>query len=153
MDYFIILMLFGVLGIVIGWKLGTMWGEDADDDHQYWMRNLYAVLIGGVVCMFIMATGLDALYGLGIGLVGGTIAGLKMGYGKSVGIWQKHDRLFRVNQDQIAAAESAKRAREAGVTEREQAERDLVSVGPAKGAARDDGQDAGEKRRRGRKGR
>lgn len=135
MDYIIVTMLFGVLGIVIGWKAGTVLGEAAEDDHQYWMRNLYAVLIGGVVSMFVMMSGLVALYGLAVGLIGGAIAGLKMGYGKSVGIWQKHDRLFRVNKDQLEAAESAKRAKEAGMTEREQAARDLVSV---EGKAADD---------------
>lgn len=129
MDVVIVTMLFGVLGIVIGYKAGLEAGKQAVDDHQYWMRNLAAVLIGAVVSAVVMATGLLALMGLGMGLIGGAIAGLKFGYGKSVGLWRKHDTVFRVNKDQVAAADSAKQAREDGMTEQERAGRSLVSVG------------------------
>lgn len=129
MDVVIVTMLFGVLGIVIGYKAGLEAGKQAVDDRQYWMRNLAAVLIGAVVSAVVMATGLLALMGLGMGLIGGAIAGLKFGYGKSVGLWRKHDAVFRVNKDQVAAADSAKQAREDGMTEKQRAGRSLVSVG------------------------
>ena len=44
MDVIIVTMLFGVLGIVIGWKVGSVWGSLAETDRQYWMRNLAVVL-------------------------------------------------------------------------------------------------------------
>lgn len=139
MDVIVITMLFGVLGIVIGWKVGTVWGARAETNRQYWLRNLAAVLIGIALSCLIAMTGLVTLAGLAIGLIGGTIAGLKMGFGKSVGAWEKHDRYFRVNKDQVEAAKSAKRAREAGMTEEEQAQRDLMSVAPGKGGDGADG--------------
>ncbi len=127
----IVAMLFGVLGIILGWRIGTVWGAGAKDDHQYWMRNLAAVLIGIAVAAVITATGLVTLLGLGIGMLGGCIAGLKMGYGKSVGAWAKADKFFRVNKDQVEAAKSAERAKNAGMSEQEQANRDMVSVDPS----------------------
>ncbi len=133
MDAIIVTMLFGVLGIVIGWKVGTVWGASATTNRQYWLRNLAAVLIGIVLSCVVTMSGFVTLAGLAIGLIGGTVAGLKMGFGKSVGAWEKHDRFFRVNKDQVAASESAKRARETGMTEEEQAKRDLVSVTPGTG--------------------
>lgn len=143
MDVVIVTMLFGVLGIMIGWKVGTVWGESAEDDHTYWMRNLIAVMVGSLVAFVVLITGLITLVGLGVGLIGGAIAGLKMGYGKSVGIWQKHDRLFRVNRDQLAAAEADKDAKEKGMTRKQRAERELVSAGPAKKGRDGDGAGAG----------
>lgn len=130
MDVIIVTMLFGVLGIVIGWKVGTVWGSLAETDRQYWMRNLAVVLIGVVLSAVVAATGMTTLMGLTVGLIGGSIAGLKMGFGKSVGVWQKHDRYFRVNKDQVKASETARRARSEGMTERQRAERDLMSVAP-----------------------
>lgn len=130
MDVIIVTMLFGVLGIVIGWKVGTVWGSLAETDRQYWMRNLAVVLIGIVLSAVVAATGMTTLMGLTVGLIGGSIAGLKMGFGKSVGVWQKHDRYFRVNKDQVKAGETARRARSEGMTERQRAERDLMSVAP-----------------------
>ena len=93
MDVVVVTMLFGVLGIMIGYKAGLEGGKTAANDRQYWA--------------------------------------LKFGYGKSVGLWRKHDTVFRVNKDQVAAADSAKQARDEGMTEEERAKRDLVSVGSA----------------------
>lgn len=129
MDVIIVTMLFGVLGIVIGYKVGYELGELAQTDRQYWLRNGAVVLVGIVISAVVSALGLITLVGLALGLIGGAIAGLKFGYGKSVGVWAKHDRLFRVNKDHVSAAASAKEAREAGMTEEERAKRELVSVG------------------------
>ncbi len=178
MDVIVVTMLFGVLGIVIGYKAGLEAGKTAESDRQYWMRNVAALLIGVVisavvaatglltlmglslgliggavaglkfgygksvglwrkhdtvfrVSAVVAATGLLTLMGLSLGLIGGAVAGLKFGYGKSVGLWRKHDTVFRVNKDQVAAADSAKQARDEGMTEEERAKRDLVSVGSA----------------------
>lgn len=131
MDVIVVTMLFGVLGIVIGYKAGLEAGKTAESDRQYWMRNVAALLIGVVISAVVAATGLLTLMGLSLGLIGGAVAGLKFGYGKSVGLWRKHDTVFRVNKDQVAAADSAKQARDEGMTEEERAKRDLVSVGSA----------------------
>lgn len=128
MDVVIITMLFGVLGIVIGYKVGQVLGQGAETDRQYWLRNLAAVLVGVLISAVVAATGLVTLVGLALGLIGGAIAGLKFGYGKSVGPWNKHDTVFRVNKDQVKAAESARKAKESGMTEQERSQRDLVSV-------------------------
>ena len=131
MDVVVVTMLFGVLGIMIGYKAGLEGGKTAANDRQYWARNGVALLVGVAVSAVVAATGLLTLLGLSIGLIGGAVAGLKFGYGKSVGLWRKHDTVFRVNKDQVAAADSAKQARDEGMTEEERAKRDLVSVGSA----------------------
>lgn len=131
MDVVVVTMLFGVLGIMIGYKAGLEGGKTAANDRQYWARNGVALLVGVAVSAVVAATGLLTLMGLSIGLIGGAVAGLKFGYGKSVGLWRKHDTMFRVNKDQVAAADSAKQARDEGMTEEERAKRDLVSVGSA----------------------
>lgn len=131
MDVVVVTMLFGVLGIMIGYKAGLEGGKTAANDRQYWARNGVALLVGVAVSAVVAATGLLTLVGLSIGLIGGAVAGLKFGYGKSVGLWRKHDTMFRVNKDQVAAADSAKQARDEGMTEEERAKRDLVSVGSA----------------------
>lgn len=128
MDVVIITLLFGVLGILIGYKAGSVWGASAQGDRQYWMRNLAFVLVGIALSAVVSAFQLVTLVGLAIGLIGGGIAGLKLGYGQSVGVWQKHDRVFRVNKEHLDAAASAKRAREEGMTARERSERELISV-------------------------
>ena len=131
MDVVVVTMLFGVLGIMIGYKAGLEGGKTAANDRQYWARNGVALLVGVAVSAVVAATGLLTLMGLSIGLIGGAVAGLKFGYGKLVGLWRKHDTVFRVNKDQVAAADSAKQARDEGMTEEERAKRDLVSVGSA----------------------
>lgn len=147
----VVFALFCVLGILIGWKAGSLWGASAEGDCSFWLRNLAVLLGGSVLCAFILASGLVTLVGLGVGLIGGAVAGLKMGYGKSVGAWRKHDEAFRVNRDQVAAAKAAERARAAGMGEDEMAARDLVSVaGP--GSGKNDGEEAAVRRTAGRKG-
>ena len=95
MDVVVVTMLFGVLGIMIGYKAGLEGGKTAANDRQYWARNGVALLVGVAVSAVVAATGLLTLMGLSIGLIGGAVAGLKFGYGKSVGLWRKHDTVFR----------------------------------------------------------
>jgi hypothetical protein len=155
LDVVIVIALFCVLGIAIGYKVGSVLGEKAPDDRRYWLYNAACVGAGVLLAAVVTATGLMSLVGLTVGLIGGSVAGLKFGYGKSVGVWNAHDRALRVNRDQVAAAASARQAREAGLTEEELAARDLMSVdGSAAGAhgARTSGNDdAAPKRARGKK--
>ena len=81
MDVVVVTMLFGVLGIMIGYKAGLEGGKTAANDRQYWARNGVALLAGVAVSAV------------------------------------------------VAAADSAKQARDEGMTEEERAKRDLVSVG------------------------
>ena len=48
--------------------------------------------------------------GLVIGLMAGAVAGLKLGFGESVGPWKFVDKTFRANKDQLRRAKDGKRA-------------------------------------------
>ncbi|MBS5450267.1 MAG: hypothetical protein KHY83_09580 [Coriobacteriia bacterium] len=122
----VISLLFMVLGIVIGNKVGETLATRLGSNRQFWAYNIAAIAVGIVVSAFVSALGLLWVAGLVIGLIGGSIFGLKMGYGKSVGVWAKHDRHFRVNADQVKAGEAVKR----GEDPDEIAKRDLISVAP-----------------------
>lgn len=127
-DVVVMMMLFGVFGIIIGYKIGEVLGEAAQTDKQYWLRNLWVFLGGILISAVISAIGLLTLGTLGIGMIAGAIAGLKAGYGKSVGLWNKHDRYFRVNRDQVAATESRDKASAEGMSDEERAARQVISV-------------------------
>ena len=137
----IIALLFMVLGILIGNKVGETLATRLSGSKQYWAYNAIAVVVGIVIAAFVSALGLLWLAGLTIGLIAGAIFGLKMGYGKSVGAWAKHDRHFRVNVDQLKAGEAVKR----GEDPDEIAQRDLISVAPQGGS--DSGRASGVGRR------
>lgn len=132
----VISLLFMVLGILIGNKVGETLATNLKSSRRYWAYNVVALLLGVVVSAFVSALGLLWLAGLTIGLIGGVIFGLKMGYGKSVGAWAKHDRHFRVNADQVKAGEALKRGEDPDAI----AQRDLISV------ASDDDASAGGRR-------
>lgn len=125
----IISLLFMVLGILIGNKVGETLAANLTSSRRYWLYNVVALLVGIVVSAFVSALGLLWLAGLTIGLIGGAIFGLKMGFGKSVGAWAKHDRHFRVNADQVKAGEALKRGEDPDAI----AQRDLISVAPDDG--------------------
>ena len=128
MDVAIVMGLFGVLGLLIGYRVGSVLGARAETDRSYRIRNVLVVLVGIVLSAIVSAIGFLSLGALALGLMGGAIAGLKMGYGKSVGMWERHDRAFRVNADHVAAAESQRAAAEDGMTGSERASRVMVSV-------------------------
>ena len=69
MDVVVVTMLFGVLGIMIGYKAGLEGGKTAANDRQYWARNGVALLVGVAVSAVVAATGLLTLMGLSIGPV------------------------------------------------------------------------------------
>lgn len=138
----VIALLFMVLGILIGNKVGETLATHVGSNRQYWAFNALALLAGIVIAAFVSALGLLWLAGLTIGLIGGVIFGLKMGYGKSVGAWAAHDRHFRVNADQVKAGDAVKR----GEDPDEIAQRELISVAPESSG------DAGGGSRRGGRG-
>jgi hypothetical protein len=136
-------LLLAVFGIVIGMRIGEELAGRCTTNKDYWLSNLAVFLVGTLVSALVWATGLVVLALLTIGVIAGGIAGLKFGYGESVGPWKAHDRFMRVNKDQIKNNEtgSARRRRErraAGEPEPE-----LMSVQmPEAGSSSDDGADA-----------
>lgn len=124
----IIALMFTVLGIVIGHRIGLELGKKADNNKQYWTLNL-AVFVVGILLAAISALFPLFVSGLVLGLIGGAIAGLKHGYGKSVGIWKAHDKAFLVseakNKDKFKNVKTAGEKRDD-----ENNERELMSVSP-----------------------
>lgn len=143
---FIVMLMFFVFGVLLGNKIGHLLGERAETSKQYWLYNL-AVVAGGIVLSAVVsAFGLKTVAGFTIGLIAGGIMGLKFGFGKSVGVWEKHDRAFRVNADQLDAAQAEKRAEERGESAEEARERELISVGKT-GTTKADAADEGARHR------
>ena len=154
----VVSILFAAFGILLGFHAGEEWGARCEGTAGYAVANLAAVLIGSVLFMVVWATGyvvgevtrieLVVVGMLAIGAVAGAIAGLKFGYGDSVGPWKFVDRLMtpaaRARDRERARARRAERkARRGGAEEPE-----LMSV--SRGDA--EGPHGGDASARGRKG-
>lgn len=131
----IIVLLFFGFGIVTGVGVGERLAARCVTKREYVLANVATLAVGAVAVALSCLTPGAVLIGLVIGLMTGTIGGLKMGFGESVGPWKAHDRFFRVNKDHLRRseaseqAEAARRARRDGGPEPE-----LMSVqqdGPA----------------------
>lgn len=116
-----ILALFLLLfGIYAGVGAGDILAKRCVTHGDYWRWNLAVLGIGVLATAIVCMTGLFMLIVLVFGAMAGTVAGLKMGFGESVGFWKKVDKGFRVNRDQVRraedpeAAEAARRARRVG---------------------------------------
>jgi hypothetical protein len=68
-----------------------------------------------------------------IGVIGGVVAGLKLGFGESVGPWKFHDRYLRVNKDQLERSEDSKKAQATRDARAKGEEPELMSVVDDKG--------------------
>lgn len=131
---FVVMLLFFVFGVLLGYGVGHELGKRAQTNAQYWLYNLLAVAVGVALSAVVSAFGLRSVAGMAIGVIAGAIVGIKFGYGKSVGVWRRHDRAFRVNADQVSAEDSARAAAGRGQTEEQAASRELISVGgPGRG--------------------
>ena len=138
---FIVMLLFFVFGVLLGYGVGHELGKRAQTNAQYWLYNLLAVTAGVALSAVVSAFGLRSVAGMAIGAIAGAIVGIKFGYGKSVGVWRRHDRVFRVNADQVSAEDSARAAAGRGQTEEQAASRELISVGGSdKGATGREGE-------------
>ncbi|WP_321971520.1 hypothetical protein [Paratractidigestivibacter sp.] len=116
-----VLALFLLLfGIYAGVGAGDILSKRCVTRGDYWRWNLIVLGAGALATALVCLTGLFMLVVLVFGVMAGTIAGLKMGFGESVGPWKKVDRAFRVNKDHVRrsedpeAAEAARRARKEG---------------------------------------
>lgn len=90
----VVSLLFAVFGIVVGFHLGDEAGARCESSVRYATANLAAVLAGSVLFMLVWMTGYVVLGMFAFGAVAGAVAGLKFGYGESVGPWKLVDRLM-----------------------------------------------------------
>ncbi len=144
----LVLLLFGVFA---GVGAGDILARKCVARREYIRMNLLVLGAGVVATMLVCLTGLFMLLLLVFGLMAGTLSGLKMGFGESVGPWKKADRAFKVNKDHVRRAENPEQAEAARRARREGApEPELMSVqvdGAATGGSK--GQGSGASSRRG----
>ena len=111
----IVSILFAAFGIFIGFHLGEDAGGRVWGTTGFFAANLAAVLAGSFLFMVVWMTGYVVLGMFAIGAIAGAIAGLKFGYGESVGPWKFVDRLMtpeaRARDRERARVKRAKRER------------------------------------------
>ena len=88
----IVSILFAALGIVLGFHAGEEAGARCANNAGYAVANLVAFVLGSLLFAVVWATGYIVVGTLAIGAIAGAIAGLKFGYGESVGPWKFVDR-------------------------------------------------------------
>ena len=135
----VVSLLFAVFGIVVGFHLGDEAGGRCEDNARYGMANLLAVLAGTLLFMVVWMTGYVVLGMFAFGAVAGAVAGLKFGYGESVGPWKFVDRLMtpaarQRDRERAHTRKAAIKRAKTGAPEPE-----LMSVQAKDGAARRDG--------------
>lgn len=128
-------LLLALFGIILGFHLGDEYGQKAPDKRTYWKYNGIAYAIGIGASLAVWLTGWVTLAFFTIGMLGGAIAGLKMGYGASVGPWKAHDRFFnRSNKRRAKSLVKGEKATAGGWAQRKPAneaetdEPELMSV-------------------------
>lgn len=107
----IISILFLGFGIVIGQDLGEKLGQKCLSKKQYWLSNLGVFLAGIIISAVVTLLPSVIFPAFTIGMLAGAIAGLKFGFGESVGPWRFHDEKLRVNKDHLRAAKTGSAAR------------------------------------------
>lgn len=128
----VVSLLFAVFGIVVGFHLGDEAGARCENAARYATANVVAILVGSLLFMVVWATGYVVLGMFAFGAVAGAVAGLKFGYGESVGPWKFVDRLMtpaarqRDRERARVRRAAAKRARTGA------AEPELMSVADAR---------------------
>lgn len=139
----LVALLLFLFGIVTGVGIGERLAVRCVTRREYWFANLGTFLVGALVSALVLLTPFVMLAALTVGLIAGTVAGLKMGFGESVGPWKAHDRYFRVNRDQLRRAENGERAEAVRRARRDGTpEPEYMSVqAPADGAAGTPGRD------------
>lgn len=102
---FIVIALLLVLGVMLGWRIGSELGDRAVTTKDYWVYNI-GVLVAGMFFVALVSTlGLPVLGACGLGIMAGGLLGLKLQFGESVGPWKVHDKAFNINKDQQKVAE------------------------------------------------
>lgn len=96
-------VLLGLLGGILGGlKVGEM---IRGRPRTYWLLNGVAVLVFMVLDFVGLATGHLWLALGAVGLMGGTITGLKYGYNESIGVWRTIDGWTGADASMHMAAE------------------------------------------------
>ena len=94
-------LVFG-FAVYIGFLLGDGWGKRIVTAKAYWLCNL-GMLVGVVLLVTLVAVPLIQVCAMGV--LAGAIAGLKMGFGESVGPWKWLDNFMDVNRRYRKVAE------------------------------------------------
>lgn len=94
---YLALALGGLLGLAGGILLGLRWGSRlaGGSTGKYWRANAVLFFSGMLLAFAGDVLGSAFLWGVGVGVMGGGVTGLKYGFGRSVGIWRTADRLMR----------------------------------------------------------
>lgn len=92
--YIIIALLLGLFGIIIGFRFGDECGHKTTSNKQFWKYNGYCYLVVIFATALFLAVDLVMLTFICVGFLGGFIAGIRMGFGESVGPWKAHDRFY-----------------------------------------------------------
>lgn len=123
----IVSLLLAGFGIVIGFHYGNEYGSSIETKRAFWKANLYCYLGIVIATALFIALGLVTLIFLCVGFLGGFIAGIRMGYGESVGPWKAHDRFYKPHKKKGARKEkqSAKSVRHQRKSDKN---RELISV-------------------------
>lgn len=100
--FIILFALLFIFSVYIGFLIGETLSVHAITKSMYWKMNGAAVAIA-VLLSFIFAS-LPLMFAVIVGLLAGTITGLKMGFGESTGPWKALDRFLNVNKDQQETA-------------------------------------------------
>lgn len=84
------------LGIAVGawggWQVGV---RNRENSTAYWIANGAALVIGFGLSFLAAVVSFPPLSFFAIGFMGGSITGLKYGYGYSEGLWRTHDVWMR----------------------------------------------------------
>lgn len=137
----IVYLLLFAFAIYIGFLLGDGWGKRIVTARAYWLINL-GMLVGTVLIVTLLP--IMTVQVCVMGVLAGSIAGLKMGFGESVGPWKWLDKFMDSNRRHRKVAEKGtgeayRRRRKTG-----EAGPDLISVdkqGKAGSAAPSDKKD------------
>ncbi len=80
-------------GFGLSFWLGYRWGEKCRKlpESRYWIANALGMLLGLVLAVLGSQYGLLWLWAAALGIMTGSLSGLKYGLGKSVGIWRLMD--------------------------------------------------------------
>ena len=120
----IYVMVFG-FAVYIGFLLGDGWGKRIVTTRAYWLCNA-AMLVGTVLLVSLVMAPFIQVSAMGV--LTGSIAGIKMGFGESVGPWKWLDNFMDINRRHRKVAEKGtgeayRRRRKTG-----EAGPDLISV-------------------------
>ena len=110
----IVFALFLILGILVGHEAGRRLAARARNARTYWAYNALVIVIGMVISFAVALFTLYSMLGFAIGFIGGGIAGLKMGWGRSEGLWARHDAAFLVNAGHLERSKREEALREGG---------------------------------------